>query len=105
MKKQTTITLEDGLTAKAKESGINISQIAEEALERELVMFTQKNYTKGIEAQLSAIKSFLLDLGLLNDFESWKFSTREEREVIKKDVLARFRGNISDTPQGQAPTV
>ena len=110
-KKQTTITLRPSLSKKAREAGINVSEVTEQALERELVMMTQIHYTKGLEAQNSAFKGFLLEFGLLQKFEDWKFATKEEKEALLKkhedatiDEILSTSGNNNSDSVGTLPT-
>ena len=84
VKQRTALTLDPEIIKKAKEAGLNMSEIAEVALERELSLETSKAYMKGLEAQLASMKSFLLDFDMLQKFEDWKFASKEEKEVLKK---------------------
>lgn len=104
-KKQTTITIRPSLTKAAKEAGINVSEVAEIALERELNAATKSHYAKALELQLSLTRKFLLEFGMLQKFEEWKFASKEEQEALKKqhedttidEVLSVAKDNNSDS--------
>ena len=74
MKERICITIEPELVDKAKELKINISNLAESALLRELEQFTKNSYTKALEHQLDIHKKFLNKNSLWTEFEDFKYN-------------------------------
>jgi post-segregation antitoxin (ccd killing protein) len=73
MKERVCITVEPDLIDKAKELKINVSNVAEAALLRELDTFTKNAYTKALENQLELMKEFLKQKSLYLEFEEFKY--------------------------------
>lgn len=73
MKERICITIDQDLIIKAKELKINVSNIAEAALMRELESFTKNSYTKALENQNDLHKKFLSKMNLWTDFEQFKY--------------------------------
>jgi len=74
MKERVCITVEPELINKAKELKINVSNVAEAALLRELDTFTKNAYTKALENQLELFKEFLKQKSLYLEFEEFKYN-------------------------------
>lgn len=73
MKERVCITIEPNLIDKAKELKINVSNVAEAALLRELDTFTKNSYTKALEKQVELFKDFITKKGLWIEFDEFKF--------------------------------
>jgi len=73
MKERVCITIDPDLIDKAKELKINVSNVAEAALMRELETFTKNSYTKALEFQLELHKKFLTGMNLWENFEKFKY--------------------------------
>lgn len=73
MKERICITVDNDVLNKAKEHKVNVSMIAQMALERELELFTHNAYTKALENQVDLFKNFLTDKKLWQDFEEFKY--------------------------------
>lgn len=73
MKERVCITIDPDLIDKAKELKINVSNVAEAALMRELETFTKNSYTKALEYQLELHKKFLTHEKLWQNFEDFKY--------------------------------
>lgn len=73
MKERVCITVDPDLIKKAKECKINVSNVAEAALMRELEVFTRSFYAKAMENKVNLLMQFLTDRNLIEDFESYKY--------------------------------
>ena len=72
MKTRTSITIEPDLLRGCKENGINMSKIIEEAIERELDLYSRAEYSKAVEKRWDNLKKFVVSKGLWFEYEDWK---------------------------------
>lgn len=72
VKSRTCITIDEELLEKAKNHKLNISNMTEMTILRELESFEKNAYTKALEAQNNLLKKFIMSRTLMQDYEEWK---------------------------------